>query len=65
VLLAVAAVAVLQALFTYAPFMNRLFGTRPLDLPTGAMILAAGAAVLVLLELEKLLLRRAQRGRGR
>ncbi len=62
VLLAVGAVAVLQALFTYAPFMQVLFDTRPLDLRTLAAIVAAGVAVLVLLELEKLALR-AARGR--
>ncbi|MFN4117780.1 HAD-IC family P-type ATPase [Acidovorax sp.] len=60
VLAAVAAVVGLQALFTYAPFMQGWFGTRAL--PPGDVLLCAGAglAVLVLLELEKAWLRRAR-----
>lgn len=58
VLLAVAAVLLLQALFTYAPFMQTLFDTRPLSLEQGLMCAGAGLAVLLVLELEKWLLRR-------
>jgi magnesium-transporting ATPase (P-type) len=58
VLAAVAAVALLQVAFTYAPPMQRLFATEALPLATGALIVAVGATVLVLLELEKALLRR-------
>jgi magnesium-transporting ATPase (P-type) len=58
VLLAVGAVVVLQALFTYAPFMQTWFDTRALS-PADVLLCAlAGLAVLVLLELEKLVLRR-------
>jgi magnesium-transporting ATPase (P-type) len=57
VLLAVGAVIGLQALFTYAPFMQAWFGTRALH-PFEVLLCAlAGLAVLLLLELEKWLLR--------
>jgi magnesium-transporting ATPase (P-type) len=58
VLAAVAGVIVLQALFTYAPFMQLLFATEPLALATLAQISAAGVTVLVVLEIEKGVLRR-------
>ena len=58
VLWAVAAVAAAQLAFTYAPFMNAWFGSRPLAALEGALVLATGAALLLLLEGEKLLLRR-------
>ena len=58
VLLAVAAVVVLQLLFTYAPWMQTLFATTALPLDTGLAIVAVGVTVLVVLELEKALLRR-------
>jgi magnesium-transporting ATPase (P-type) len=57
VLLAVAAVIALQALFTYAPSMQALFGTRSLGPVQLLMCAGVGLAVLVLLELEKALLR--------
>jgi magnesium-transporting ATPase (P-type) len=57
VLAAVAAVFVLQLVFTYAPFMHTLFASRPVSIAMGAQIVAVGAAVLVVLELEKWLLR--------
>ncbi|MDP2416981.1 MAG: HAD-IC family P-type ATPase [Hydrogenophaga sp.] len=57
VLMAVAGVVVLQALFTYAPFMQTLFATRALSLTQLLMCAGAGVVVLVVLELEKALLR--------
>lgn len=63
VLAAVGAVVVLQLLFTYAPFMQALFDSRALSLSTGLLVLGAGVAVLVVLELEKALLRRMFPGR--
>lgn len=60
VLLAVAGVFVLQLLFTYAPPLQALFASRPLDLATGALIVMVGLAVLLVLELEKAVLRRVQ-----
>ncbi|HKK29426.1 MAG TPA: HAD-IC family P-type ATPase [Alphaproteobacteria bacterium] len=53
VLIAVAAVVALQAIFTYAPFMSALFETRPVDFAHGAEIIAIGIALFVILEIEK------------
>ena len=53
VLIAITAVTALQFLFTYTPFMEAFFGTRPLDLLQGVQIVAVGIAVLLILELEK------------
>lgn len=58
VLAAVAVVCGLQGLFTYAPFMHALFDTQPLAFEAGLMVVGAGAAVLLILEVEKALLRR-------
>ncbi|TNF59029.1 MAG: HAD family hydrolase [Burkholderiales bacterium] len=57
VLVAVAAVVVLQALFTYAPFMQLWFGTRALAPQQVLLCALAGLAVLLLLEGEKWLVR--------
>jgi magnesium-transporting ATPase (P-type) len=58
VLVAVGAVVALQALFTYTPFMQAWFGTRALS-PVDVLLCAlVGLVVLVLLELEKWVLRR-------
>ncbi len=61
VLLAVAAVFLLQLAFTYAPFMQAAFRTVPLPFDVGLRIVAVGVGVLALLELEKALLRRLGR----
>jgi hypothetical protein len=58
VLIGVAAIILLQLLFTYAPFMQSLFQTRSIGLADGAAILVVGVALTVLLELEKLVRRR-------
>ncbi len=58
VLVAVAGVFVLQLLFTYAPLMNTLFQTEALPLHWGVAIVLAGVALLVILEVEKAVLRR-------
>ena len=58
VLAAVAGVFVLQLAFTYAPFMQTLFRTEALPLATGTVIVAVGVALLVVLEVEKAVLRR-------
>ncbi|MFN3918948.1 MAG: HAD-IC family P-type ATPase [Methylohalobius sp.] len=52
-LLAVAVVVVLQLVFTYAPFMERFFATRPVDFRHGVEILGVGFGVFLLLELER------------
>ncbi|HWS75602.1 MAG TPA: HAD-IC family P-type ATPase, partial [Quisquiliibacterium sp.] len=58
VLAAVAGVVVLQLLFTYLPAMQLLFRTEALSLGTGLQIFAVGVVLLVVLEIEKALLRR-------
>jgi magnesium-transporting ATPase (P-type) len=58
VLIAVFAVFGLQLLFTYAPFMETFFHSRPLSFATGLQVVAVGVALLVLLEIEKFLRRR-------
>jgi magnesium-transporting ATPase (P-type) len=58
VLIAVAAVTALQLAFTYVPFMETFFDTRPVGLAEGLMILVIGPVLLVVLEAEKRLARR-------
>lgn len=61
VLISVAAVIILQLAFTYLPFMHAVFDSRPISLGMGLMIVAAGIAVMIALEIEKLILRRMGR----
>lgn len=42
-----------QLLFTYAPFMQEIFDTRPLTLADGAILIGVGAAFLAIVEMEK------------
>ncbi|ALP51684.1 carbonate dehydratase [Candidatus Tenderia electrophaga] len=58
VLIAVGLVLALQLIFTYAPFMERLFDTRPVDFVHGLEIIMLGVLLLFILELEKLVRRR-------
>ena len=58
VLIAVAIVIALQAIFTYAPFMNVLFETRPLSLIQLLQCTLPGVALLVILEVEKMIVSR-------
>ena len=51
--IALAVVVAGQLAFTYLPIMNTIFGSRPLTLAEGALIIALGAASFVLLEFEK------------
>ena len=53
VLTGVGLVVLAQLAFTYLPFMNAIFGTAPVGLAGGALVLATGAALLVLVEAEK------------
>ena len=50
-------VVLFQLAFTYLPFMQTLFRTEPLNLDTWITLTAVAASVLVLVELEKLLIR--------
>jgi magnesium-transporting ATPase (P-type) len=58
VLMAVGGVVLLQMAFTYAPWMQTLFQTEGLSVTQGLHVIGVGVAVLVLLELEKLVVRR-------
>ncbi|SEQ98905.1 ATPase, P-type (transporting), HAD superfamily, subfamily IC [Sphingobium sp. YR768] len=58
VLGAIATVAIAQLLYTYAPFMQAIFESRPLTFTDGALIIALGAGLFFCLEAEKLLMRR-------
>jgi magnesium-transporting ATPase (P-type) len=63
VLIGVGAVVVLQLAFTYAPPLQALFATAPLDpVADGLPILAAGLLLLLLLEAEKAVRRRLPGG---
>jgi magnesium-transporting ATPase (P-type) len=55
---AVTITLVLQSLFTYAPPMQQLFGTAPLDGAAWALIAGLAAAVFLAVETEKAVLRR-------
>ena len=57
VLAALAVVILGQLAFTYLPVMHAIFGSNPLTLADGALILAIGAASFVVLELEKHVMR--------
>lgn len=58
VLIAIAILVLGQALFTYAPFMNAIFSSRPLTLADLALLVVAGGALMLLLEVEKHFMRR-------
>jgi magnesium-transporting ATPase (P-type) len=61
VLASVAAVVALQLLFTYAPFMERFFDTRPIGLADGWPVIMAGVLLFIILEIEKAVRHRWQR----
>jgi len=52
---------VLQLVFTYAPFMNHLFGTDPHAFSYWIFPVLCGAAVFVIVEIEKYLLGRSRK----
>jgi potassium/sodium efflux P-type ATPase len=58
VLIALLVVVVAQFAFTYAPIMQELFATRPVMLVDGMVIVAAGVLLMVVLESEKVVMRR-------
>ncbi|GHD52399.1 carbonate dehydratase [Thalassobaculum fulvum] len=53
VLMGVGAVVVAQFAFTYLPVMQAVFASRPVALPDGLVIVAVGAALLAVVEIEK------------
>ncbi|MCT7668097.1 HAD-IC family P-type ATPase [Shinella kummerowiae] len=64
VLAAIAVVVAAQLLFTFAPFMHALFGTAPIALPDGLLILAVGVITMAVLECEKAVARKVWSGSG-
>jgi magnesium-transporting ATPase (P-type) len=58
VLIGVGAITIAQLLFTYAPFMQATFATRPVSLADGVSIIILGIAFFAILELDKLVRRR-------
>lgn len=60
VLVGVGTIAAAQLLFTYVPFMQGLFATRPISIQDGLSILMVGVTLFAILELEKLFRRRVQ-----
>jgi magnesium-transporting ATPase (P-type) len=58
VLAAIAAVTAAQFAFTYAPFMNTLFSSRPVPPADGLLIVAIGIALMLILEAEKTWMRK-------
>jgi magnesium-transporting ATPase (P-type) len=58
VLGAIATVVCAQLVYTYAPFMQAIFESRPLRLADGLIIVGLGVLLFIMLEAEKLLMRR-------
>jgi magnesium-transporting ATPase (P-type) len=58
VLIGVATITAAQMLFTYAPFMQAMFASRPIAVLDGVAIVMIGIALFAILEVEKLLRRR-------
>ena len=56
--LGVAVMILLQVMFTYAPAMNHLFGTAPMDTTEWAWVLAGGLVIYLVVGSEKWLRRR-------
>jgi len=60
VLISVAIVIALQAMFTYLPFMRALFDTTPLDIEIWQHIVGASVVLFLLVEVEKAIFRFAE-----
>ena len=58
VVFAIAVVTIFQLLFTYAPPMQKLFGTMGINVSSWVRIIMVAASVLILVEIEKCLLRK-------
>lgn len=58
VAIAITVVLALQLIFTYAPFMQFFFDSRPMTMAAWLALIAAAAVVFLILELEKVLRRR-------
>jgi calcium-translocating P-type ATPase len=61
-LIAIGLVAILQLLFTWLPLSQRIFGVEGLQMVDCLILLGASAIIVPVMELEKYLVRRWQRG---
>ena len=57
VLLSIAVLVVIQLVFTYVPFMQKMFGVVALDAAAWALIVGFGVLLFIAVEIEKLALR--------
>ena len=62
IIIGIGAMLAMQLLFTYAPFMNVLFGSAPIPLEMWLDVLAFGVATYVIVEIEKWFGRRVKKG---
>jgi magnesium-transporting ATPase (P-type) len=62
VLIGVALVVAMQLAFTYVPAMQRVFGTAPIGIVDGLLIVGVGVALLLLVEIEKRVVNRVFAG---
>jgi magnesium-transporting ATPase (P-type) len=60
-LLAAGALVILQLMLTYAPPLQRWFGTEAIGLRDWAVVIAAGGLVFILVEAEKAVMRRVEK----
>jgi magnesium-transporting ATPase (P-type) len=58
VLIGVALVVAMQLAFTYVPAMQKIFGTAPIGIVDGMLIVGVGVALLLLVEIEKRIVNR-------
>jgi len=61
ILLSIAILIVIQAVFTYLPFMQTLFGVVAIDAAAWLRIIAFGVLLFIAIEIEKRLLRNTQK----
>lgn len=58
ILLSILILAVIQAIFTYIPFMQHVFGVAPIDASAWGRIIGFGITLFIVVEVEKMLIRK-------
>lgn len=58
ILLSIAILAVIQAIFTYLPFMQQMFAVAAIDASAWGRIIGFGVVLFIVVELEKILIRK-------
>ncbi len=61
VLLSIVILAVIQAIFTYLPFMQHMFGVAAIDASAWGRIIGFGVLLFIVVEVEKALIRKIRR----